>query len=58
VRFGIDCDWKGKIVRFVGGGPVAIHSTGQSAFSFSHIQSIILGAGEVAGGANGMGMNR
>ena len=35
-----------------------IHSSGQTAFSLSHIEGIILGAGEkadeVAGGASGM----
>jgi hypothetical protein len=24
---GVDCDWKGYVVRTVGGGPVAIHSS-------------------------------
>ena len=39
-----------------------IHSSGQTIFSFIHIESITLGAGEdideVAGGANGMGVDR
>ena len=29
VRFGMDCDWKG----IVGGGPVAIHYSGQTVLS-------------------------
>ena len=41
---------------------MAIHSTGQTVFSFSHLEDITLGAGEevdeVAGGASGMGVNR
>jgi hypothetical protein len=41
----------------VGGGPMAIHSSGQIVFSFPHIEGITLGAGEevdeVAGGASG-----
>ena len=38
---------------------MAIHSSGQTVFSLSHIEGITLGAGEeideVDGGANGMG---
>ena len=33
---------------------MTIHSSGQSIFSFIHIEGIILGAGEAAGGASGM----
>ena len=40
---------------------VAIHSSGQTIFSLTHIEGITLGAGEevdeVAGGASGMGMD-
>ena len=41
---------------------VAIHSSGQTIFSLSHIEGITLGAGgevdDVAGGASGMGVDR
>ena len=41
---------------------MANHSSGQTAFSLSHIEGITLGAGEevdeVAGGAGGMGVDR
>ena len=41
---------------------MAIHSSGQTVFSFSHIDGITLGAGEevdeVAGGASGMGVDK
>ena len=30
VRFGVDCDQKRYIVRIVGGGLLAIHSSGQT----------------------------
>jgi hypothetical protein len=40
---------------------VAIHSSGRTIFSFTHIEGIILGAGEVieqvAGGGSGMGVD-
>jgi hypothetical protein len=46
----------------VGGGPVAIHSSGQTIFSLTHIEGMTLGAGEevdeVAGGESGMGVDR
>jgi hypothetical protein len=32
--------------RTVGGGPVAIHSSGQTIFSLAHLEGITLGAGE------------
>jgi hypothetical protein len=35
---------------------VAIHSSGQAIFSLSHIEGVTLGAGEVAGGASGNGV--
>jgi hypothetical protein len=45
-----------------GGETVAIHSSGQIIFSFTHIEGITLGTGEevdeVAGGASGMGLDR
>ena len=50
VRFGVDCDQKGYIVGNIGGRKVSIHSNGQTIFSFTHIEVITLGAGEVAGG--------
>ena len=28
VRFGVDYNWKGSVVRIVGGGPAVIHSSG------------------------------
>jgi hypothetical protein len=41
---------------------VAIHSSGQTIFGFTHIAGIALGAGEevdeVAGGANGLSADR
>jgi hypothetical protein len=41
---------------------VAIHSSGQTIFSLSHIEGITLGTGEeideVAGGASGMSVDR
>ena len=62
VRFHKDCDGKGKLSGLLGGGLVAIHSSGQSVFSFSHIEGITLGADkevdEVAAGASGMGADR
>ena len=40
---------------------MAIRSSGQTIFSFAHIEGIMLGAGEkvdeVAGGASGMGVD-
>jgi hypothetical protein len=40
---------------------VAIHSSGQTIFSFTHIEGITLGAGEevleVSGGTIGMGLH-
>ena len=33
VRFSVDCNQKGYVVRTVRGGPVAIHSNGQFSFS-------------------------
>ena len=51
---------EGVIVGTVGRGPVAIHSSGKTIFSLTHIERITLGAGEevdkVAGGAGGMGV--
>ena len=35
VRSGMDCDSKGYVVRTVGRGPVAIHSSGQTIFSLT-----------------------
>ena len=46
VRSGVDCHWKGQVVRTVGRGPVDIHSSGQAIFSLTHIEGITLGAGE------------
>jgi hypothetical protein len=46
MSFGIDFDRKRYIVGIVGGEPVAIHSSGQTVFSFPHLESITLGAGE------------
>ena len=41
---------------------MAIHSSGQTIFSLTHIEGITLGVGEevdeVAGGASGMGVDR
>jgi hypothetical protein len=41
---------------------VAIHSSGQTIFSFTHIEDITLGVGEevdkVAGGSSSMGVDR
>ena len=36
---------------------MAINSSGQTIFHFTHIEGTTLGAGEVAGGANGMGVD-
>ena len=36
---------------------MAIDSSGQTIFSLAHIEGITLGAGEVAGGAGGMGVD-
>ena len=59
LRSGVDCHWKGQVVRIVGIRPVAIHSSGQTISSLFHIEGITLGAGEevdeVARGAGGMG---
>ena len=30
VRSGVDCHWKGQVIRTVGRRPVAIHSSGQT----------------------------
>ena len=47
---------------FVKGGTLAIHSNGQTIFSFTHIEGITLDAGEevdeVAGGASSLGVDR
>ena len=42
VRFLVDCNQKGEVVKIVGGGPVAIHSSGQTVFSLTHIEGITL----------------
>ena len=59
VRLDVECEE--QIVKIVGGGPVTIHSSGQTTFSCTHIEGITLGAGEevdeVAGGADGMGVD-
>ena len=61
VRSGVDCHWKGQVVRTVGRRSVVIHSSGQTISSLAHIEGITLGAGEevdkVAGGAGGMGVD-
>ena len=36
---------------------MTIHSSGQTIFSFTHIEGISLGVGEVAGGASSMGLD-
>ena len=36
---------------------MAIHSSEQTIFSLAHVEGITLGAGEVAGGAGGMGVD-
>ena len=58
VRCGMDCHWKGQVVRTVGRRPVAIHSSGQTISNLAHIEGITLDADEevdeVAGGAGGM----
>ena len=56
VRSGVDCHWKGQVIRTVGRRPVVIH--GQTISSLTHIEGITLEAGEeVAGGAGGMGVD-
>ena len=50
MRSGVDCHWNGQIVGIVRGGMMAIHSSGQTIFSFTFIKGITLGADEVAGG--------
>ena len=61
VRSGMDCHRKGQVVGTVGRRPVAIHSSGQTISSLTHIEGITLGAGEevdeVPGGAGGMGVD-
>ena len=51
----MDCHRKGQVVGTVGRRPMAIHSSGQTISSLSHIEGITLSAGEevdeVAGGA-------
>ena len=42
VRLDVECEE--QIVKIVGGGPVTIHSSGQTTFSFTHIGGITLGA--------------
>ena len=37
---------RGKLSGLLGGRPVAIHSSGQPVFSFSHIEGITLSAGK------------
>ena len=54
---------EGEVIRTVGRGPVAIHSSsGQTIFSLDHVEGITLDTGEqvdeVAGGASGMGVDR
>ena len=62
MRFDVDCDQKGKVVGIVGGGLLPIRSSGQTNFSFPHIENITLGGGkevdEIAGGANAIGVDR
>ena len=48
VRSGVNCDWKGQIVGIFREGTMAIHSSGQTAFSLINIEGIILVAGEEA----------
>ena len=53
VSFGVDCDWKGKVVGLLE------ETVGQTVFSLTHIKGITLGPGEeVVGGASGMGVDR
>ena len=62
VIFVVDYDWQGYIVGIVVVGIVTIHSSGQTIFSFTHIESISLvtveEVDEIAGGARSMSMNR
>ena len=55
----MDCHWKGQVIGTVGRRPVAIHSSGQTIFSFIYIKGFKLCAGEevdeVAGGASEIG---
>jgi hypothetical protein len=61
-EIGMDCDQKRLVDRIAGKGLVAIHSSGQNIFSYPHIESIILGAGEevdeVAAVASSMGVDK
>ena len=58
MRFGVDCNQKEQIVGIVGRGMVAIHSSGQNIFCFTHIEGFTLVTDEIAGGRSGMGVNR
>ena len=44
VGSGVNCNQKGYIVRI--GGMVTIHSSGETIFNFTHIESITLGSSE------------
>ena len=46
VRSGVDCHWKGQVLGTVGRRPVTIHSSGETIFNFTHIESITLGSSE------------
>ena len=46
VRSGVDCHWKGQVIGTVGRRPVAIHSSGETIYSLTHIEGITLSADE------------
>ena len=62
MRFAVDCDKMGQIVRIVGLGMVTIHSGRQTIFCFANIEGITLCAGDevntVAGRVCGIGVVR
>ena len=39
-RSGVDCHWKGQVIRTVGRRPVAIHSSGQTISSLAHTRGL------------------